>query len=75
MRATLDIADEAERRARLRSLRLGARLLCGPRGAALEHALIQAERDPGEIPQVLALVDALTAIDKRRLLSSWARTL
>jgi hypothetical protein len=75
VRATLDIGDEGEQRARLRSLRLGARLICGARGADLERALIQAERDVREIPRVLALVDALSALDRRRLLASWAKVL
>lgn len=75
MRQVLDIPDSAERRARLRSLRLGARLICGARGADLEHALIAAEHDPGGIPRVLELVDALSAIDRRRLLSSWMKVL
>jgi hypothetical protein len=75
VRQVLDIADPVERRARLRSLRLGARLICGSRGADLERALIEAERDPGGLPRVVALIDALTALDRRRLLSSWMRTL
>ena len=70
-----DVNDAAERRARLRSLRMASRLLCGPRGTELERALHAAERDPAALPRALVLLDAMPAIDRRRVLSSWGRTL
>lgn len=70
-----DPRDPAERRARLRSLRLAARLLCGPRGLQLERALGDAEHDEAALEPALALLDALGPIDRRRVLSSWGATL
>lgn len=66
---------EPERRARLRSLRLAARLLCGPRGQELERALHAAEHDETALAPALVLLDALTPLDRRRVLGSWAQTL
>jgi hypothetical protein len=66
---------EPERTARLRSLRLAARLLCGPRGVELERALHAAEHDPDALPRALALLDELQPLDRRRVLGSWGRTL
>ena len=71
----LDIADDAERRARLRSLRLGVRVICGGRAPELERALAAAEHDRREIPRVERLLDGLRALDRRRLLATWAQTL
>jgi len=67
--------DPAELRARLRSLRLGSRILCGPRARDLEGALADAERDPAALVNVVALIDLLTPLDRRRVLGTWARTL
>jgi hypothetical protein len=66
--------DPAELRARLRSLRMASRLLCGDRGRALECALYDAERDPEAIRRVVNLIEALAPLDRRRVLGSWART-
>ncbi len=57
----------SERLARLRSLRMASRLLCGPRGRALER--------PALMPAALAQIDALEALDRRRMLAAWGRTL
>jgi hypothetical protein len=59
----------------LRSLRLASRILCGPRARDLERALADAERDPEAIVRVVALIDQLAPLDRRRVLGSWARTL
>jgi len=75
MLTPLHIADPIERAARLRSLRLAARILCGPRARDLVVALAKAERDPTELLRVDRLIDELKPLDKRRLLSSWASTL
>jgi len=67
----LAISDPIERAARLRSLRIAARILCGPRAHELEAALARAERDPsGELPKIDKLIDALPPT-RRRLLSTW----
>ena len=48
----LDIADDAERRARLRSLRLGVRVICGGRAPELERALAAGRARPaGDTPR------------------------
>jgi hypothetical protein len=73
--ALFDVNDAAELRARLRTLRLAARLLCGPRGTALERALHDAEHDAAALPRALALLDDLTPLDRRRVLTAWGRTL
>ena len=76
MLLVLAISDPIERAARLRSLRIAARILCGPRAHELEAALARAERDPsGELPKIDGLIDALSATPRQRLLSTWARTL
>jgi hypothetical protein len=56
--AALFSPDDAEEyRARLRSLRLGARVLCGERARVLEMALHDAEQDHRAIPHALAALD------------------
>ena len=70
----LEVTDPIERAARLRSLRIAARILCGPQGRELELALARAERDPsGELPKIDKLIDALPPIPRRRLLSARGR--
>ncbi len=72
----LEVTDPIQRAARLRSLRIAARILCGPRAQELEAALARAERDPsGELPKIDKLIDALQPIPRWGLLSTWARTL
>jgi hypothetical protein len=61
----LDIAD-AERWARLRSLRLGVRVICRGRAPELERALAAAEHDRREIPRVERLLGGLRALDRPR---------
>jgi hypothetical protein len=64
--ALFPIADPAELRARLRSLRLAARILCGPRACDLERALADAERDPAAIVRAVALIERLAPLDRHR---------
>jgi hypothetical protein len=71
----LAIDDPAECRARLRSLRIGVRILCGPLARELELALARAERDPAELSRIDGLIDALPPFPRRRLLATWAQTL
>ena len=71
----LEVKDPIERAARLRSLRIATSILLGARGHDLVAALRRAERDPGELPHVDELIDLLRPLDRRRLLSSWGRTL
>ena len=61
-----DIAP-GERVARLRALRAIVRLLCGPRGAEAQAALLAAERRPEADPAACAAVMALEPIDRRRV--------
>lgn len=66
----------AERLARLRSLRLAVRLLCGPAARELEQALSAAEQGDGEsMDRALHLIEHLPALSRRRVLGSWASTL
>ena len=58
--ASLFATEPAELRARLRSLRMASRLLCGPRGTELECTLHDAaEHDADALP--MELLDALQA--------------
>lgn len=67
-----DITD-AERLARLRSLRAIAHLTLGPRGEAFADALRLSERDPDHLPAALRALDALAPLDRRQVLASFAR--
>lgn len=67
----LDITD-AERLARLRSLRAIAHLCLGPRGDALTDALRLSERDPDHLSVALCALDALAPLDRRQVLASFA---
>jgi hypothetical protein len=71
----LRVSDPIERAARLRSLRIAAAILCGPRARELVIALREAERDPEGIHRVDRLIDSLRPLDRRRLLSKWAQVL
>ncbi|AWB26203.1 hypothetical protein DA075_35635 (plasmid) [Methylobacterium currus] len=66
-----DITD-AERLARLRSLRAIAHLTLGPRGEAFAVALRLSERDPDQLPVALRALDALAPLDRRQVLASFA---
>jgi hypothetical protein len=65
--------DYAERLARLRSLRAIAQLRTGTRGARLAEELRRAEQDIARLPAVLIEITALAALDRRRVLASFAR--
>ncbi|KQT56094.1 hypothetical protein ASG52_24560 [Methylobacterium sp. Leaf456] len=64
--------DPAERLARLRSLRAITRLCCGPRGERLADELHRAERDADRLPAALDALNALAALDRRQVLTSFA---
>lgn len=68
-----DGIDNAERLARLRALRAITHLCAGPRGDRLAAELHRAERDVSRLPIALEALDALTALDRRQVLSSFAR--
>ena len=68
-----DGLDPAERLARLRSMRAIVHLTTGPRGDALARKLHLAERDPAHLPDAVAALDALAALDRRHVLASFAR--
>lgn len=65
--------SEAERRARLRSLRALARVFCGPRAADLCRLLAQAETDPSALEPASAAISRLAATDRRHVLAAYAR--
>ena len=64
--------DDAERRACLRGLRATARLLVGPRAAALCHLLAQAETDSAALEPACRALDALAATDRRQIWAAYA---
>lgn len=67
--------DEPERRARLRSLRTLLKVLIGPRGVDAGFAVLRAEisgGDPEMVQEAEAAFDRLGAIDRRRVLASFA---
>jgi hypothetical protein len=69
----LDV-PEHERQARLRELRLTARFLLGPRHPATQ-ALSAAISDPELAGEALRAVDALPALQRRRVLAVVAAVL
>jgi hypothetical protein len=69
--ACLFAVEPAERLARLRSLRVAARILCGTRAAELEAALATAEEHDADLAAALRQLDALPPLDRRRLLATW----
>jgi hypothetical protein len=68
---SLFATEPAERKARLRSMRMATRVLCGERARQLELALQRAERDEAALPEVVQGIEALMPLDRRRILSSW----
>ena len=64
--------DEAERRACLRALRQTARLLAGPRAAALCRLLALAETDPAALEPACHALNAMAATDKRAIWAAYA---
>ena len=67
-----DDLDQAERLARLRSLRALARVLAGPRADDLVALLAQAETDDTVLPAAADALDALAPLDMRKVLASYA---
>lgn len=63
--------DEAERRARLRCLRAVVHLSTGPRGDAVSHLLLRAERDHELLEPALSALAGLDTLDKRRVWASY----
>ena len=68
-----DGIDEAERRARLRTMRAIVHLTTGPRGERLAEALRLSERDTARLLDALDALAALAPIDRRHVLASFAR--
>ena len=66
-----DITD-AERLARLRSLRALALAHCGPHGDVLRVALRAAETEPEALAIALEAINGLPAVPRRHLLASYA---
>lgn len=64
---------EAERRARLRSLRALARVYAGPRALTLCRFLAQAETDPDAMEPASVELNRLAATDRRNVLASYLR--
>ena len=65
--------DAGERKARLRSLRLAAGLLCARRASDLVAQLRRAEREDEAVPMAAEEFGKLGSIDQRRVLSSYQR--
>lgn len=66
--------DPGELKARCRALRLAVRLLCGPRGRDAEIALLRVEVAGGDadlLAEAEAEFERMTAVDRRRVLSSY----
>lgn len=64
--------DAAERVARLRCLRAIAHLSCGPRGERLAAHLRLAETGACNLETVVAELNALVPLDRRRVWASYA---
>ena len=64
--------DAAERVARLRCLRAISHLSCGPRGERLVTALRLAESGACNLEIIVAELNALAPIDRRRVWASYA---
>lgn len=64
--------DQAEQRARLRSLRALAAIHCGPRAATLCRLLSSAETDPADLEPAAEALNRLAPIDRRHVLASYA---
>lgn len=65
--------DQAERRARLRSLRALSRVFCGPRAADLYRLLAEAETNPDALEPASVEINRLPPLDRRQILASFAR--
>ena len=63
--------EAAELKARLRSMQMATRILCGPRARTLELALSAAERDEAALSEAMKALEALAPLDRRRVLASW----
>lgn len=68
----VDGLDQAEQRARLRSLRALAAIHCGPRAATLCRLLSSAETDPAALEPAADALNCLAPIDRRHVLASYA---
>lgn len=64
--------DDAERRARLRSLRQTARLLAGPRAIDLCRLLARAETDTASLEPACRALNAMAANDRRQIWAAYA---
>lgn len=64
--------DAAELSARLRGLRVIARLLAGPRSTDLCRRLAEAETDPAAIDPACLALSAMAASDKRQIWAAYA---
>jgi hypothetical protein len=64
--------NPCERRARLRSLRAIVRMIAGPRGERLPHALDQAETDSGLLARAAETLNSLAALHRRRIWAAYA---
>ena len=67
-------APEPERAARMRELRALAMVYCGPRHPVTK-ALQTAACDPAATQNALAMLDALPALSRRRLLATYGALL
>jgi hypothetical protein len=67
--------DPVERRARLRCLQIGVRILVGPAGAGLVAALKAAETDLARLADCDRELAALPTVPARRFLTTFAATL
>lgn len=67
--------DDCERRARLRTLRGIARVLAGPRSAALCDALACCETNAAHLPRAASALNKLASLDVRRIVASYGATL
>jgi hypothetical protein len=67
--------DVSEGTARLRSLAMGARLLCGPQADRLNAALHRAETDTAALVDADAELGRLPTLSMRQLLSAFLGTL
>ena len=64
--------DDAERRARCRSMRAVAGLIAGPRADPLVGFLLAAETDDNALELAADALDDLSPLDRRRILASYA---
>lgn len=67
-----DGLDDAELRARCRSMQALTRLLCGPRGVELATFLARGERDPEALVAAHGALNRLASRDRREVLTSYS---